>query len=186
MHHLHYLCKDLPKFIFMIIELNKVVSVSYELTVNENGTETLVEKTEENRPFVFLFGGGGLLESFENNLQGLKVGDKFDFYIPAEEAYGKSQPEYVVRIPIESFLDEEGNLDTEMVKVGNMLPMVDQDGNRLQGMVIEVNDNYVGMDFNHPLADKDLRFVGTVLKIREATPDEIAHGHVHGEGGFHH
>lgn len=170
----------------MIIGLNKVVSVSYELTVNEDGTETLVEKTEENRPFVFLFGGGGLLEAFENNLEGLKVGDTFDFNIPAHQAYGKSQQEYIVRIPIESFLDEEGNLDTEMVKVGNMLPMVDQDGNRLQGLVVDVNEQFVIMDFNHPLADKDLRFVGTVLKIREATPDEIAHGHVHGEGGIHH
>lgn len=170
----------------MIIGLNKVVSVSYELTVNEDGTETLVEKTEENRPFVFLFGGGGLLEAFENNLEGLKVGDTFDFNIPAHQAYGNSQQEYIVRIPIESFLDEEGNLDTEMVKVGNMLPMVDQDGNRLQGLVIDVNEQFVIMDFNHPLADKDLRFVGTVLKIREATPDEIAHGHVHGEGGIHH
>ncbi|MFN4235288.1 MAG: peptidylprolyl isomerase [Bacteroidia bacterium] len=170
----------------MIIGLNKVVSVSYELTVNEDGTETLVEKTEENRPFVFLFGGGGLLEAFENNLEGLKVGDTFDFNIPAHQAYGESQQEYIVRIPIESFLDEEGNLDTEMVKVGNMLPMVDQDGNRLQGLVVDVNDQFVIMDFNHPLADKDLRFVGTVLKIREATPDEIAHGHVHGDGGIHH
>jgi FKBP-type peptidyl-prolyl cis-trans isomerase SlyD len=170
----------------MIIELNKVVSVSYELTVDEEGTETLVEKTEENRPFVFLFGGGGLLESFENNLQGLKVGDTFDFKIPADQAYGTSQEEYIVRIPIQSFLDEEGNLDTEMVKVGNMLPMVDQDGNRMQGLVIDINDDFVTMDFNHPLADKDLRFVGKVLNIRNASADEIAHGHVHGEGGIHH
>lgn len=170
----------------MIIELNKVVSVSYKLTVNEEGTETLVEKTEENRPFVFLFGSGGLLEAFENNLQGLKVGDTFDFKIPANQAYGQSQQEYIVRIPIQSFLDEDGNLDTEMVKVGNMLPMVDQDGNRMQGLVTDVNDESVLMDFNHPLADKDLHFVGTVLNIREATPDEISHGHVHGEGGIHH
>jgi FKBP-type peptidyl-prolyl cis-trans isomerase SlyD len=170
----------------MIIELNKVVSVSYELTVEEEGTEVLVEKTEENKPFVFLFGGGELLESFENNLQGLKVGDTFDFKIPADQAYGKSQEEYIVKIPIQSFLDEEGNLDTQMVKVGNMLPMVDQDGNRMQGLVIDINDDFVTMDFNHPLADKDLHFVGKVLNIRNASADEIAHGHVHGEGGIHH
>jgi FKBP-type peptidyl-prolyl cis-trans isomerase SlyD len=73
-----------------------------------------------------------------------------------------------------------------MVKVGNMLPMVDQDGNRMQGLVIDINDDFVTMDFNHPLADKDLHFVGKVLNIRNASADEIAHGHVHGEGGIHH
>jgi FKBP-type peptidyl-prolyl cis-trans isomerase SlyD len=64
--------------------------------------------------------------------------------------------------------------------------MTDDQGNRMQGMVVSIGDDHVMMDFNHPLAEKELIFTGKVIKIREATADEIAHGHVHGEGGVHH
>lgn len=77
-------------------------------------------------------------------------------------------------------------LDTEMVAAGNFLPMVDDQGNQMQGLVVEVGSDFVVMDFNHPLAGKDLHFVGSVLEIREASAEEIAHGHVHGPGGHHH
>lgn len=74
-------------------------------------------------------------------------------------------------------------MDTEIIKVGNLVPMVDGEGNHLQGKVEQITDKFVKMDFNHPLAGKDLHFVGTVGTIREATSDEISHGHVHGPGG---
>jgi FKBP-type peptidyl-prolyl cis-trans isomerase SlyD len=170
----------------MVIENNTVVSVSYELYVNEDGTENLVEQTEPNNPFVFLFGSGGLLEAFEDNLKGLKEGDTFDFVIKAEEGYGNREEDQVAKVPIDAFLNSEGKMDEEMVKIGNYLPMVDNEGNRLNGMVQDVDDKFVTMDFNHPLVDKDLHFKGEVTSIREATSDEISHGHVHGEGGVHH
>ena len=170
----------------MVIEDKKVVSVSYELLVKEDGAETLIEKTEEDAPFVFLFGTSGLLEDFEENLKGLKKGDKFDFTIPSEKGYGLRENENIANIPIEAFLNAEGEMDDEMVKVGNYLPMVDSEGNRLNGMVQEISEKNITMDFNHPLAEKDLHFVGEVLDIREATAEELSHGHVHGEGGVHH
>lgn len=170
----------------MVIENKKVVSVSYELMVSEDGTETLVEQTEKDSPFVFLFGSGGLLEAFEDNLKGLKVGDKFDFVIKAEEGYGMREDDQVAQVPREAFLNSEGHMDEEMVKVGNYLPMVDNEGNRLNGMVQEVDEKFVTMDFNHPLVGKDLHFKGQVVDIRDATSEEISHGHVHGEGGVEH
>lgn len=172
----------------MIVENNKVVSVNYHLTVKDenNGGETLVEKTDSSHPFVFLFGAGGLLEEFENNLKGKSVGDSFDFYIPAGSGYGERNEDHIVNIPIEAFKAEDGSVDTEMVVVGNVLPMVDREGNRLQGTVNEVTDSYVRMDFNHPLAGQELHFKGEVLDIREATRDEIDHGHAHGPDGHHH
>jgi FKBP-type peptidyl-prolyl cis-trans isomerase SlyD len=172
----------------MIVENKKVVSVNYHLTVKDekNGGETLVEKTDAANPFVFLYGAGGLLEEFENNLKGKKVGDSFDFYITAENGYGTRNDDHIVNIPVEAFKGEDGELDAEMVAVGNVLPMVDRDGNRLQGTVQEITDTYVRMDFNHPLAGQDLHFKGEVVEIREATEEEMSHGHVHGPGGHHH
>jgi FKBP-type peptidyl-prolyl cis-trans isomerase SlyD len=170
----------------LVIEDKKVVSVSYELTVDEDGSETLVEKTSEGNPFVFLFGSGNLLDSFEDNLRGLKEGDSFDFIIEASEGYGNREDQNIARVPKAAFQNAQGDIDEEMVKLGNYLPMVDGDGNEFRGLVSEIGEEHVIMDFNHPLADKALHFKGEILKIRNATPDELAHGHVHGEGGVHH
>lgn len=170
----------------MIIEKNKVVSVDYELTVEDNGEDTLVEKTTVQEPFVFLFGTGDLLEEFEKNLSGLKVGEKFDFVIPSDKGYGERIPENMVDLSIEAFRDEDGEIDEEVLVIGTMLPMTDSDGNRLQGIVAAVTEDTVTMDFNHPLAEKALHFSGKVLNIREATADELNHGHAHGPDGHHH
>jgi FKBP-type peptidyl-prolyl cis-trans isomerase SlyD len=168
----------------MIVENNKVVSVNYNLSIK--GTGEQVEQTSKEHPFVFLFGAGGLLEDFENNLKGKKAGDTFDFFIEHSSGYGVRDEQHVVMIPIDAFLGEDGKLDSENVKVGVTLPMVDNDGNRLYGKVIEITAEFVKMDFNHPLAGQDLHFKGEVLDIRPATEEELAHGHVHGEHGHHH
>ena len=171
----------------MTIEKNKVVSVEYTLTVkNGSGEESLVEKTDKAHPFVFLFGAGGLIPAFEDNLSGKKVGDGFDFYIKAAEGYGEHDAGHVVNIPIEAFKGEDGKVNTDEVAVGKTLPMIDNQGHRLQGLVQEVNEQFVRMDFNHPLAGQDLHFTGKVIEVREATAEEISHGHVHGPGGHHH
>lgn len=172
----------------MTIEANKVVSVNYNLTSKKTGQteEVFVEKTSTANPFVFMFGVGGLIEGFENNLRGKKVGDKFDFRIAPADGYGEHNLENIVNIPITAFHDDKGNVDHEMVKVGKTLPMTDNQGNRMQGTVHEVTGEHVRMDFNHPLAGQELHFAGEVLAIRDATPDEIAHGHAHGPDGHHH
>lgn len=172
----------------MIIEKDKVVSVNYHLSVKDSpdAEERFVEKTDAANPLVFLFGSGNLLEAFEKNLKGKKVGDTFDFRLTAKDGYGERQADHVVNIPIESFKGEDGTIDNKMLKIGNMLPMVDQQGNRLQGVIKNVNETLVTMDFNHPMAGQDLHFAGEVLEVRDATADELSHGHVHGPGGHHH
>jgi FKBP-type peptidyl-prolyl cis-trans isomerase SlyD len=168
----------------MIAENNCVVSVNYTLSVKDTGEQ--VEQTSKEHPFVFLLGSGGLLEDFENNMRGKKPGDSFDFFIEHGRGYGVRDEQHVVMIPIEAFLGDDGKLDSENVKVGVTLPMVDNEGNRLYGKVEEISTEHVKMDFNHPLAGTDLHFKGEILDVRKATSDEIAHGHVHGEHGHHH
>lgn len=171
-----------------MIDDKMVVSVNYRLTVSSDGSiqEELVEETNAEQPFVFLFGVGGLLEEFENNLRGLKSGDVFDFVIKSENGYGINNDENVVRIPMAAFVADGEELDTEMVSPGNFLPMVDDRGNQMQGLVLEVTEEHIVMDFNHPLAGKDLHFSGTVNDIRSASAEELSHGHVHGAGGHQH
>lgn len=172
----------------MTIDDKMVVSVNYRLTVSSDGStqEELVEETNAEQPFVFLFGVGGLLEEFENNLRGLKSGDTFDFIIKSENGYGVNNDENIVHIPMAAFIAEGEELDSDMVSPGNFLPMVDDRGNQMQGLVLAVNDDHIVMDFNHPLAGKDLHFQGSVNELRAASAEELAHGHVHGEGGHHH
>jgi FKBP-type peptidyl-prolyl cis-trans isomerase SlyD len=173
----------------MIISDKTVVSVNYKLTISSAGKqadEELVEETQDSNPFVFLYGSGGLLEEFEKNLHGLTTGELFDFVIKSDQGYGISSDENIIKLPIHAFKAEGEELDTEMVRPGNFIPMVDEQGHQLQGLVVSVNDDYVVMDFNHPLAGKDLHFTGSVRNVRQASAEELAHGHVHGEGGHHH
>lgn len=172
----------------MTIDDKMVVSVNYRLTVSSDGSshEDLVEETNPEQPFVFLFGVGGLLEEFESNLRGLKSGDTFDFIIKSENGYGVNNDENLVKIPMAAFVGEGEELDREMVTPGNYLPMVDDRGNQMQGLVLAVYDDHIVMDFNHPLAGKDLHFQGSVNELRSASAEELAHGHVHGAGGHQH
>lgn len=174
------------KIINMQIAPNSVVYISYQLSFpDENGQPEVVEIVGDEEPMVFIHGLSGLPESFENNLAGLKVGDEFDFSISPEDAYGTIDPNAIIDLP-KSIFQVEGQNTDEIVKIGNFIPMTDDQGNRMQGLVISIGDETVKMDFNHPLAEKELIFIGKVLKIRPATQDELDHGHVHGEGGVHH
>ncbi len=167
----------------MTIEANKVVTISYKLSNNKTGEQ--IEETSADNPMVFLFGAGSVIPDFEINLHGKKIGDTFEFSIEAENAYGNHQPQEVGKIPIESFHNEDGKLEEEYVFVGATVPMTDQDGNQLQGLILDITDEYVEMDFNHPLAGTDLKFEGKILNVRPATADELSHGHAHGADGHH-
>ena len=170
----------------MAIENRMVVTLNYRLTVKEDGNEIEAEKTDAAHPFVFLFGGGQLLPEFEKNLEGKEIGDSFDFFISAENGYGLSDQQNVVPVPIAVFHDENGVPNPELLVTGAVLPLMDNEGNKYQGRVVKVDDESVLMDFNHPLADKELHFTGEVVDVRLATLEELQHGHVHGPGGHHH
>ena len=168
------------------ISENKVVSLTYELKIlNEDGEQTLVETADTTNPMVFLYGVSGLPEKFEENLDGKQEGESFSFSLEAEEGYGEYDDNALVPIPKNVF-EVDGKIDEEMLQEGNYIPMADNEGNHMQGRVMKIKDDEVVMDFNHPLAGMKMFFEGKVLSVREATPEELAHGHVHGEGGHHH
>ena len=168
----------------MIIQENTVVSLNY--TLKNHNTGELIEQTSLENPLVLLDGVGGLIPEFETNLQGKKTGDSFEFAIQADRAYGQQDPDQIAMIPVDVFLDESGKFDSEFFTVGAIVPMSDSEGNHLRGIVLDVEPEFVRMDFNHPLAGIDLHFSGEVLELREATEEELSHGHVHGPGGHQH
>lgn len=160
----------------------KVVSLSYEL--RKDGPEgEVIESVADGKPAQFLVGAGRLIPLFEEKVKNLGKNEGFEFTVKADEAYGPVNEKAVVDLPKDIFM-VDGKLAEELLEVGKVLNMEDQEGNPHRGQVVEIGQDTVKMDFNHPLAGIDLHFKGTMLESREATPEEVAHGHVHtGEGG---
>ena len=157
----------------MKISDDKMVSLIYELTVDEDGQKELMEKATPEQPLTFIFGMGMMLEAFEQNVAGLEVGDKFSFTLSPEEAYGDYFEEHVTELP-KTIFEVDGKFDSERIVEGETLPMMDTSGNRFMGSVLEVKADVVVMDFNHPLAGETLHFEGEVIDVHEATTQEIA------------
>lgn len=164
----------------MTVTNEKVVSLIYELRLNSSEGEVVEALTSDN-PLTFLCGSGNLLPKFEENIDGLNAGDSFDFNISAIEGYGEVNEQAIVEVPIAAF-EVNGSVDDSLLKIGNTIPMRDNAGNRLNGIVKEITNENVKMDFNHPLAGNHLYFKGEVTEVREATPEELSHGHVGGCG----
>jgi FKBP-type peptidyl-prolyl cis-trans isomerase SlyD len=157
----------------MKISDEKMVSLTYDLTVtNEEGEKELMERATKAHPLTFLFGMGMMLEAFEKNVNGLSSGDKFSFTLTPEEAYGEYFKEHVVELP-KTLFEVDGKFDDERVKEGETLPMMDAKGNRMMGSVLDVQEDIVLMDFNHPLAGETLHFDGEVIDVHEPTEEEI-------------
>ncbi len=157
----------------MKIEDKKFVAVSYDLFVGVNeGQEELMERATAETPLTFIYGVGMMLEAFEANLKDLKKDDTFDFVLPCDQAYGPYMDEHVTEIP-KNIFEIDGKFDNENIVVDRMIPMMTADGHRLDGLVVEITDSFVKMDFNHPLAGEDLHFVGKVLEVRESTDEEM-------------
>lgn len=165
----------------MKIDKHTVATVTYTLEVDGN----LVEKTDKSNPLTFLAGVGMMIPGFEQQLVGKEPGDKYDISVKPEEGYGVSDPEAIIDLPKNIFV-VDGKLQEDMLVEGNVIPLQDQQGHPLQGVVLEVGEDTVKMDMNHQLAGKTLHFTGEILEVRKATQDEINHGHVHGPGGHHH
>lgn len=170
----------------MIITKNKVASLSYTLTLNEFDGQ-IVESIGKDQAVEFLFGKGNLLPAFELALEGKQMGDNFRFQIPAQEAYGTYNSQAVIELPIDVFKRND-EINHEILFIGNEIPMMDRNGKRMNGIVKEVKESIVIMDFNHPLAGNDLFFKGIVAQVRDATDDELnpSHSCGCGSGGGHH
>jgi FKBP-type peptidyl-prolyl cis-trans isomerase SlyD len=164
----------------MEISEEKLVSLTYDLTVDADGKRELMERATKENPLTFVFGFGMMLEAFEKNIEKLKVGDKFSFTLTPQEAYGEYFEENVVELP-KNIFEVEGKFDAEKVSEGQTLPMMDSQGHRMMGSVLEVKSDVVVMDFNHPLAGEILNFDGEVIDVHDPTPQELA-AMEHGDG----
>ncbi|MDR0658421.1 MAG: FKBP-type peptidyl-prolyl cis-trans isomerase [Mediterranea sp.] len=154
------------------MESNKYITVAYKLYTIEDGERELIEEAKADRPFQFISGLGTTLESFENQIVNLKKEDTFNFTIASEDAYGEFDNDHVIDLPKHIF-EIEGKFDVEKVREGNVVPLMDTEGRRLNGMVVEVKNDVVVVDMNHPLAGADLNFIGKVVENRPATAEEI-------------
>lgn len=155
----------------MRIGKNKMVSLTYDLHY-DNAEGELIEQATSERPLSFVFGAGLMLPKFEAQLEGLSMGSSFEIGLKDVDAYGELDENAIVDLPKHIFYID-GEFDEEMIAVGNTVPMMSTSGQRLNGIVLEVADDTVRMDFNHPLAGEDLFFRGEIIEVREATDDEI-------------
>ncbi|MFZ4785496.1 MAG: FKBP-type peptidyl-prolyl cis-trans isomerase [Flavobacteriales bacterium] len=158
----------------MQISNEKVAAIHYTLKDN-NGT--VLDSSEGKDPLYYLHGFGNLIPGMEKGLEGKVKGDKFDIKVSAADGYGERDDAAIQQVPVSAF----GGAD---VKVGMQFRAGNEHGQYLV-TVTEVNGDMVTVDANHPLAGVELNFAVEVMEVREATQDEIAHGHVHGPGGAH-
>jgi len=164
----------------MKIEKNKMVTLMYELRESDQQGR-IIETLDESKPLSFVYGTGRLLPVFESNIDSLSAGDPFKFALSSEMAYGEKREDMIVNVPISVF-ETDGKLNEDICQVGFEVPMMDTDGNPLNGIVNEITDTYVRMDFNHPMAGQDLYFSGKIIGVRDATEEEI-HPSGHGCSG---
>ncbi|MGN0069106.1 MAG: peptidylprolyl isomerase [Prevotella sp.] len=151
---------------------NKYIAVAYKLYASLNGTESLIEEATEQQPFLFISGFGVTLQPFEEAVVNLGKGETFDITLPKEQAFGEFVDERIVSFDREMFCIN-GHFDHENIFKDAIVPMQNEDGNRFLGRVLEITEDKVKMDMNHPLAGKELNFKGHVVENREATNEEI-------------
>ena len=167
------------------IQPGKYVELGYDLYEVTPAGENLVHQTDAQDPEKIIFGvTPGMIRPLEKAIEGLEAGGEFDVTVQAAEAFGPHDPDQVARLEKDVFA-VDGKFDSEMVKKGAVLPMMTSDGYRINGLVVDVTDDEVEMDFNHPLAGKDVRFKGSIITVRDATPEELQPAHGCGCGCHH-
>lgn len=159
----------------MKIEKNKVVVLSYELEVEGK----VVDAATQDNPLDYIQGMHMLIPRFEDELEGMEEGAVFSFTIQPEEGYGSYDEKRRILLPKSAFTIQ-GEVREDLMEIGRILPMVGADGSIVNATVVEVKEEGVTMDFNHPMAGKVLNFKGKVLSVRDATEKELTEG-LHGE-----
>jgi FKBP-type peptidyl-prolyl cis-trans isomerase SlyD len=151
----------------------RVISFNYVMS-NAFGEE--LYNSTGHAPMAYMEGTGQLIPGLDAALREMKVGEKKRLEIPADQAFGEYNDEWQLQVPREQLPEGEISIGDQFQSAADAPPMV----------VTAITDTVVTLDANHPLAGVDLIFDLEVVDIREATADEISHGHVHGAGGHHH
>ena len=162
----------------MEIGNNKVATIHYEL---KNGEGQVLDSSAGREPLVYIQGIGMLIPGLEAKLSGQKAGDKVNAVIEPKDGYGDYQDANVHVVPKAGF-QSEGD---ESLQVG-MRVQVDTSQGQTIALVTKIEGDDVTLDLNHPLAGQTLHFAVEVVEVREATEEELSHGHVHGPGGHQH
>lgn len=162
----------------MKITKNCKVALSYVLHVE--GEEC--DRAESTNPLVFFYGHGQLLPAFEEQIEGLQVGENFEFNLSPVQGYGVHNEQNVIKLPLDLFIID-GELQEDLLKIGAKVPMQTRTGATIVGRVMNVEEQEVTMDFNHELAGKELHFIGRIEQVEQATEEELqqlAHQGCHG------
>ena len=159
----------------MKIEKDRVVRFHY--TVSEQGQEPL-ETSGDREPLAILIGHNNIIPGLETAMDGREAGDKFEVDVAAADAYGVRQDGLTQRVPKKYFKDTRLEPGMQAVLPTNFGPRA--------VTIQKVGMSVVDVDLNHPMAGKDLHFDIEVVEVREASAEELEHGHVHGEGGHQH
>ncbi len=156
----------------MAIQNNHFIECCYDLFAGYGNERNLVEQATAETPLQYLHGIGMMIPAFEKELEGLNKGDKFDFELSPENAYGEKREDLLLELDKSLFFNAEGEFDSNNVYEGNVIPMMTADNQKVEGMVIEVSEEKVKMDFNHPMAGMHLHFVGQIIEERPATDED--------------
>lgn len=154
----------------------RVVTIHYTLTDAEG---TVLDSSRGGEPLSYLEGAQNIIPGLEKELLGAKAGDKKTVKVPAAEAYGEKRQDMVMQVPKSQFPADM------KFKVGDRF-RGGADGHAPIFTVASIETDTVTLDGNHPLAGKDLNFDVEVTEVRDATSDEMSHGHTHGPDGHHH
>ncbi|TMM47484.1 FKBP-type peptidyl-prolyl cis-trans isomerase [Colwellia ponticola] len=160
----------------MKIAKNNVVVMHYAVSDSEG---TLIDSSYDDKPMAIIQGTGYLIPGLDDALVDHEAGDKFEVAVACEDAYGERHDDYVQTVP------KEVLAGVEDLALGTQLRATTDDGEQTV-IVIDVQDDVITVDGNHPLSGLDLNFDVEILEVREATAEELKHGHVHSEGGCGH
>ena len=161
----------------MPIEKNKVVTINYILKDEEG---KVIDSTENNPPFSYLSGSNQILPKLEEKIEGMIIGSSKNVVLEPKDAYGEYQEDAVQKVSRNEF-PKDADLQKGMSFLANT-----PDGKQMPFYIQEVSGNDITIDFNHPLAGKKLEFDVKLMDIRDATQEEITHGHAHAGDGHHH
>ncbi len=161
----------------MTITDKSVVAIHYTLK-NDNGEE--LDGSSDDEPLVYLHSYGNIIPGLEEALAGKTVGDSLNITVPPEKAYGEKKEEMMGKVPLSAF---EGMGE---IKAGMRFDAEGEDGHRQMIVIEEVGEEEITVNGNHPMAGLTLHFDVTINSIREATEEELEHGHVHAAGGCGH
>ena len=161
----------------MTVAQHTVVTLHYKVTDVDSGQ--VIDSSENGDPLVYLHGAQNIIPGLENALEGKAVGDEVEVTVAPEDAYGERSDDRIQQVPIEAFREIE-NLEPGMAVTAQT------EHGPVNLIVTEIDESTVTVDANHPLAGKSLTFNVSIKSIRDASEEEVAHGHVHGPEGHSH